>query len=188
MSTGCACRPARPGRCSPASAGTSASGLTYPSCSYAPNRSGGRAILARGMDRHVPVHTTRESALGAVRCRSAQRRRRARTELPRFRGSLNAARGVVTDWLTEWEVPDMIPIAATVATVLIENVLDHTESAAVLIVESYLGDITIAVEAKSFPASPSFPPCPKRGELPRLHRARRCGQCSVLRIDSEHRE
>jgi hypothetical protein len=115
-------------------------------CTEPPRR---RAIFARGVGRHVPVHTTRESALSAVRCRSAQLRRRARTELPRSRGSLNAARGVVTDWLTEWEIRDMIPIAATVATVLIENVLDHTESAAVLIVESYLGEITIAVEDDS---------------------------------------
>jgi hypothetical protein len=43
----------------------------------------------------------------------------------------------------------LIPVAATVATVFIENVLAHTDSAPVLIAESYRGVITVAVEDNS---------------------------------------
>ena len=37
-------------------------------------------------------------------------------------------------------------MAATVATVFVENVLDHTDSAPVLIVETYEDAVTVAVE------------------------------------------
>ncbi|OBH94916.1 STAS domain-containing protein [Mycobacterium sp. E2733] len=105
-----------------------------------------RVISKGGVVRYVPIHASRESALEAVRSRSIQVRRRARTELPRSAGSLALARGVVTDWLTEWECREVIPVASTVATVFIENVLDHTDSAPVLIVESYRDAVTVAVE------------------------------------------
>jgi hypothetical protein len=105
-----------------------------------------RAIKAGGVARYVPVHPTRESALEAVRGQSLHIRRRARIELPRARGSLGLARAVVTDWLTEWQARDLVPAAATVATVFVENVLDHTESAPVLIVESHRDTVTVAVE------------------------------------------
>jgi anti-anti-sigma factor len=105
-----------------------------------------RAIVANGVARYVPVYATHESALDAIGGRSLQVRRRARTELPRSRGSLGFARAIVTDWLREWDLRDMIPVASTVATVFVENVLDHTESAPVLIVESYCGKVTVAVE------------------------------------------
>ena len=108
-----------------------------------------REIVARGVARYVPVYATRGSALGAVHRRALTLRRRARAELPRSRGSLAAARGLVTDWLTGWDIRDMVPIAATVATVFIENVLDHTESAPALIVESYQDTVTVAVEDNS---------------------------------------
>ncbi|OBF93669.1 sulfate transporter [Mycobacterium sp. 852014-52450_SCH5900713] len=105
-----------------------------------------RAVNAAGVARYVPVHPTRESALGAVSSRSLQRRRRARTELPRSPGSLGLARAVITDWLTEWGCRGATPVASTVATVFVENVLDHTDSAPVLIVESFSDAVTVAVE------------------------------------------
>lgn len=105
-----------------------------------------RAIIAAGVARYVPVHPSRESALDAVGNRSIEVRRRARTELPRSPGTVTLARAAITDWLTEWDNRDVIPIAATVATVFVENVLDHTESAPALIVESYRDDVTVAVE------------------------------------------
>lgn len=108
-----------------------------------------RAITHGGVSRYVPVHPTRELALDAVRGRSLDVRRRARIELPRSRGSLGLARGVVTDWLNKWDSRELVPVAATVATVLVENVLDHTESAPVLIVESYQDAVTVAVEDDS---------------------------------------
>lgn len=105
-----------------------------------------RVIIAGGVARYVPVHATRELALGAVRSRSVQIRRRARTELPRTRGSLGLARAVVRDWLTAWNQSELIPAASTVATVFVENVLDHTESVPVLLAESHRDAVTVAVE------------------------------------------
>ncbi len=105
-----------------------------------------RAIAAGGVPRYVPVHPTREVALDAVRGRSLHLRRRARTKLPRSGGSVALARGAVTDWLTEWNSAELIPVAATVATIFVENALDHTESAPALIVESHRGTVTVAVE------------------------------------------
>ncbi|OBG85086.1 sulfate transporter [Mycobacterium sp. E3298] len=108
-----------------------------------------RAIIGVGVARYVPVHASRELALDAVRGRAPQIRRRARTELPRSDGTLGMARTVVTDWLTEWDRRAVIPIATTVATVFIENVLHHTESAPVLIVESHREAVTVAVQDAS---------------------------------------
>jgi anti-anti-sigma factor len=108
-----------------------------------------RQIVARGVARYVPVYASRELAIEAVNRRALTLRRRARAELPRSKGSLATARGLVTDWLTGWEIRDVVPIAATVATVFIENVLDHTESAPALIVESHRDTVTVAVEDNS---------------------------------------
>ncbi|OCB41479.1 sulfate transporter [Mycobacterium malmoense] len=105
-----------------------------------------RVIIAAGVARYVPVHPSRESALRAAHSGSPHVRRRARTELPRSPGALTLARAVISDWLTAWDSRDEIPIASTVATVFVENVLDRTESAPALIVESYRDDVTVAVE------------------------------------------
>ncbi|OBG29724.1 STAS domain-containing protein [Mycobacterium sp. 852002-51057_SCH5723018] len=105
-----------------------------------------RVIAAVGVTRYVPVHPTRESALDAVRGQSPPVRRRASTELPVTRIGVGLARARISDWLTGWGQRDLIPVAATVATVFVENVLDHTESAPVLIVESYRDTVTVAVE------------------------------------------
>lgn len=121
-----------------------------------------RAIAGAGVARYVPIHPTRELALAAVYDQRLQVRRRARTHLPRSPNSLAFARGVVTDWLTQWDHCPLIPLAATVATVLIENVLDHTDSAPVLIVESHQETITVAVEDNSF-------------QLPSRHEDSDCG-------------
>lgn len=121
-----------------------------------------RAIKAGGVARHVPVHPTRELALEAVRGCSLQLRRRARTRLPRSDVSLALARGAVAEWLTEWGAADLIPVAATVATVFVENVLEHTESDPLLIVENYRGAVTVAVEDGSCEA-PAQREDPHRG-------------------------
>jgi anti-anti-sigma factor len=105
-----------------------------------------RAISAAGVTRYVPVHPTRESALDAVRNQSLSVRRRARSELPVTRVGVGLARALITDWLTQWDKCELIPVAATVATVFVENALDHTDSAPVLIVESYRDTVTVAVE------------------------------------------
>lgn len=108
-----------------------------------------RAIAAIGVSRYVPVHPTRQSALDAVHDRVLPLRRRARTQLPDNRISVGLARAMVTDWLTRWDKRELIPAAATVATVFVENVLDHTDSAPVLIVEYFNDSVTVAVEDAS---------------------------------------
>lgn len=109
-----------------------------------------REIAAVGVDRYVPLHSSLELALDAARGQSLQIRRRARTELARNISSLDVARTVIADWLTTWDIAEAIPAAATVATVFVENVLDHTDSAPALIVESYQDNVTVAVEDGSF--------------------------------------
>ncbi|GFG97280.1 STAS domain-containing protein [Mycobacterium timonense] len=105
-----------------------------------------RAIARAGVTRYVPVHSSRDRALDAVHSESLRVRRRARSELSRSSGSIDVARSLVAEWLTGWDIREVIAVAATVATVFVENVLDHTESAPVLIVEHYQDIVTVAVE------------------------------------------
>jgi anti-anti-sigma factor len=106
-----------------------------------------RQEIARcGVARYVPVHPTRESALDAAADRSLDGRRRARAQLPARAVSAGLARALIAQWLTAWTQSHLIPVAGTVATVFIENVLDHTDSAPELIVESYQDAVTVAVE------------------------------------------
>lgn len=105
-----------------------------------------RAIAAGGVTRYVPVHPNLELALAALSTKPLPLRRRARSELPATRVGVGLARAMITDWLTQWDKADLVPVAATVGTVFVENVLDHTESAPVLIVESYRDTVTVAVE------------------------------------------
>lgn len=108
-----------------------------------------RALAGGGVTRYVPVHPTRDSALEALCSQPITLRRRARSELPASRVGVGLARAMITDWLTQWGQEDLVPVAATVATVLVENVLEHTQSAPALIVESCRKSVTVAVEDRS---------------------------------------
>ncbi len=108
-----------------------------------------RTIGTAGITRYVPVHPTREAALEAAHGQSLQVRHRARTSLARNVSSLEIARSVIAELLTRWDICEVIPVAATLATVFVENVLDHTQSAPVLIVERYRDTVTVAVEDNS---------------------------------------
>ena len=113
-----------------------------------------RQVISRcGVARYVPAHPTRESALDAAVDRSLHGRRRVRTQLPASPISVRLARNLITDWLTAWDQGDLIAVAGVVATVFVENVLAHTESAPVLIAESYQDTVTIAVEDDSHVAA-----------------------------------
>jgi anti-anti-sigma factor len=105
-----------------------------------------RAICAVGVTRYVPVYPTLESALDALGNLPVPTRWRARSELPVTSVGAGLARAMVADWLTRWEQRELIPVVATVATVFIENVLEHTDSAPVLVVELNDGAVTVAVE------------------------------------------
>ena len=115
-------------------------------CSHPQRR---RAIARCGVARYVPVHPTHESALDAAADRRLHGRRRARNQLPADSVSVRLARVLVADWLTAWAQVDLIPVACTVATIFVENVLAHTDSAPLLIVENYKDTVTIAVEDAS---------------------------------------
>ncbi|MEE2852177.1 MAG: STAS domain-containing protein [Actinomycetota bacterium] len=106
-------------------------------------------MINAGVTRYVPIHASLELARNALQDRLFQVRRRARASLARNVSSLQVARSVIAEWLTQWDISEVIPVAATLATVLVENVLDHTESAPVLIVESYQDTVTVAVEDSS---------------------------------------
>jgi anti-anti-sigma factor len=105
-----------------------------------------RAIAASGVTRYVPIHASRGAALDATAKLALNGRLRARSELPRSRISIRLGRAMIDEWLTAWSEVPMIPVAATVATVFIENVLEHTDSAPVLIVENCQRTLTVAVE------------------------------------------
>ncbi|OBJ84305.1 STAS domain-containing protein [Mycobacterium asiaticum] len=107
------------------------------------------ALTTSAVARYVPVHTSLEAALDAVDDLAVHGRRRARAALPRSRASIRLARGMIHEWLTTWSVNQLIPVAGTVATVFIENVLEHTESEPVLVVENFNDTLTVAVEDRS---------------------------------------
>jgi hypothetical protein len=104
------------------------------------------AISRRGLVPSVPAHPTCESALDAAPERRLPGRWRARTQLPADPASIGLARASVTNWLTARARGDLIPVACTVAAIFIENVLAHTSSAPVLILEDYQDSVTVAVE------------------------------------------
>ena len=107
------------------------------------------ALRAAAVPRYVPVFATRESALESVTRTRITVRRRARAQLPAISGSAAMARTLVSEWLTEWGHPALTPTASTVATIFIENVLAHTDSAPSLILEKQDEKLTIAVEDAS---------------------------------------
>jgi hypothetical protein len=111
---------------------------------------GREAITRNGVARYVPVHPTCDAAITSLSASGRHRlRRRAKTQLPGERRSVELAREMVAEWLTEWSHPDLIAVAGTVATVFVENVLAHTESMPALRLESDGTAVTVAVEDDS---------------------------------------
>ena len=122
---------------------------------------GRQAIVRNGVARYVPVYPTCGEAIGALGNEAKhRRRRRARIDLLADRCSVGQARDFVSDCLIQWGHTELISIAGVIATVFIENVLAHTQSAPSLRVESDGSAVTVAVEDTS-----SVPP--ERREDPR---------------------
>jgi len=104
-----------------------------------------RARITRaGIDRYVPVVADPTAAI-AVIGDSDRLRRRARTELVASSTSLREARRFTADCLSAWERSDMILTASTVVTVFVDNVLAHTLSRPVVLIEAAAGSVTVAV-------------------------------------------
>lgn len=107
---------------------------------------GRRKTIARtGVTRYVPVYATVDAALAAV-SNGRRARRRVRTDLPAALASLRGARDFVAEWLGDWSHGDLIPVATVVVNVFVENVLQHTTSAPVLILESDSQAVFISVQ------------------------------------------
>ncbi len=107
------------------------------------------AIAGCGVARYVPVHPTCDAALLAAGDFCWHSRHRGSAQLPRDRAAKRLARAMIDEWLTAWSCDPLITVAGTVATVFIENVLEHTGSAPVLIVESCQDTVAVAVEDSS---------------------------------------
>jgi hypothetical protein len=116
-------------------------------CEHAGGRS---AITRNGVARYVPVYPSVRAALDAASCaKSPVVRRRARAQLPAELATLSRARALVAEWLTGWSHTDLIPVSKVVVTSFVENVLQHTDSAPMVRLESDGSAVTVAVEDTS---------------------------------------
>jgi hypothetical protein len=119
-------------------------------CAYAGRRS---TIKHNGVTRYVPVHATIEAAMAALTDGRRTRRRR-RSDLPASLVALRMARKFVAEWLGAWSQSELIAVATVIVNVFVENVLQHTASAPVLVLESDGTAVTISVQdGSSTPAA-----------------------------------
>lgn len=112
-------------------------------CEHAGRR---RTIARSGVTRYVPVHATVEEALDALTDDHRRGRLRARAELPASLASLRTAREMVAERLGAWSQADLIPVATVIVNVFVENVLQHTVSAPVVILESDGATVSVSVQ------------------------------------------
>ncbi|MCV7063384.1 anti-sigma factor antagonist [Mycolicibacterium vaccae] len=105
----------------------------------------GRAAIARcGAARFVPVHPDPASAVAATGA-AGHPRRRVAADLEGDRDSLPRVRKLVARWLTRWDRPQLVHTASTVASVFVENVLEHTADRPRLVLEATDDRVTVAV-------------------------------------------
>jgi hypothetical protein len=114
------------------------------------HEAGRDAIARNGVARYVPVYTSIEDALEALAERQpGKARRRARAQLPASLTSLRRSREIVTECLSAWSLPELIPVAKVIVTALVENVLQHTHSEPEVRLETDGSIVTVAVEDTS---------------------------------------
>lgn len=112
-------------------------------CAHAAGR---RTLRRNGVGRYLPIYGSRGSAAAALTVdRERAVRQRARQRWPAHRSSLPAARRFVADVLHDWGVDGLIPAASVVATVLVDNVLTHTDSEPDVRLEADGDKVTVAV-------------------------------------------
>lgn len=89
----------------------------------------GRRILARnGIARYLPVYGSVVSAADAMASNVGPTRRRVRQSWPASPSAVTSTRSFVSHWLEAWSLGEFTATACVVATVLVDNVLRHTES------------------------------------------------------------
>jgi anti-anti-sigma regulatory factor len=117
------------------------------------NRSSREAIERIGVARLMPVYASDKTAMKAVARLARNKVRRAQAQLPAHLTSLRESRQLVREWFTAWAQPGLIPVALVVVNVFIENVLEHTGSEPMMMIECDGPAATIAVtDASSTPA------------------------------------
>jgi hypothetical protein len=102
-------------------------------------------ITRNGVARYVPVYPSEQTALANLLDHRQSFKRRVVAELPAVPASLRTARRLATEVLLEWSLPELVAVATVIVNVFLENVLEHTESAPVLRLESNGTLVTIAV-------------------------------------------
>jgi anti-anti-sigma regulatory factor len=102
-------------------------------------------IARTGVTRYVPAHTSVDAALATLSDDRRGARRRIRAELPATLASLRAARALVADCLSAWSQAELTPVAMVIVNVFVENVLQHTVSQPVVVVESGGTSVSISV-------------------------------------------
>jgi hypothetical protein len=118
-----------------------------------------KAMVRNGVTRHLRVHSTVEAALAAL---TDTRRAvsRASTELPAALASLRTAREFVAQRLAEWTFEQLVPVATVIVNVFVENVLQHTPDAGVLVLETDGETVAVSVQdVSSAPAARHEDPC-----------------------------
>jgi hypothetical protein len=116
-------------------------------CTHAVGR---EAATRNGVARHMAVHANTEAALDALAERMRGRsRRRTRADLTRGDRCVRRSRQLVEEWLSAWSMGDYIPAAKVIVTTFVENVLDHTDSAPNVRLETDGVTVTVAVEDTS---------------------------------------
>jgi|tagenome__1003787_1003787.scaffolds.fasta_scaffold20726437_2 anti-anti-sigma factor len=110
------------------------------------------AIARNGVARYVPVYATVREAL--AHSGHTPHRKRARADLPAKITSLRRGRDLVSEWLTAWSQPDLIAVSKIIVTAFLENVLQHTDSAPNVRLETNGTTVTVAVaDASRVPPS-----------------------------------
>lgn len=109
-----------------------------------------RNVIARnGVARYVPVHASLDGVVRGISNGADRGRQRVKVHLPAAGASVRQAQDLVADWLLGWSRPELIAVAQTVVSVLVENVLQHTSSKPIIVAEISGDAVTIAVQDES---------------------------------------
>jgi hypothetical protein len=115
-------------------------------CSHVAGR---RALARNGIARYLPVYGSSEAAVGAMAGTVRSNRRRVRQTWPSSPSAVASVRGFVSHWLHAWSLDGFAVTTGVVSTVLVENVLRHTESEPNVRLETDGVTVTVAVTDQS---------------------------------------
>lgn len=108
-----------------------------------------RAIARTGVTRYVPTHSTVDAALAGLSGHPPGVRRRVRAEFPAELTSLRTARILVAECLRVWSRVELCTVATVIVNVFVENVLQHTACAPVVVLETDGTWVSISVQDSS---------------------------------------